>query len=48
MEKHYQKMIRDTQDRVVKSLQIQVLEEGSPRYGGFAEPSGIEIGRAHV
>lgn len=41
MERHYQKMIQDTQDRVVKSLQIQVLEEGSPRYGGFAEPSGI-------
>ncbi|MCM1222665.1 MAG: hypothetical protein NC548_50215 [Lachnospiraceae bacterium] len=41
MEKHYQKMIQDTQDRVVKSLQIQILEERSPMYGGFAEPSGI-------
>ncbi len=41
MERHYQKMIQDTQDRVVKSLQIQVLEEGSPRYGGFADPAGI-------
>lgn len=41
MEKHYQKMIQDTQDRVVKSLQIQVLDRESPRYGGFADPTGI-------
>ena len=24
MEKHYQKMVADTQDRVVKSLQMQI------------------------
>lgn len=41
MEKHYQKIIQDTQDRVVKSLQIQILDETSPRYGGFADPNGI-------
>ena len=41
MERHYQKMIQDTQDRVVKSLQIQVLDKNSPRYGGFLEESGI-------
>lgn len=41
MEKHYQKMILDTQDRVVKSLQIQILDRESPRYGGFADPTGI-------
>ena len=41
MEKHYQKIIQDTQDRVVKSLQIQILDEKSPRYGGFADPNGI-------
>ena len=41
MEKHYQKMIQDTQDRVVKSLQIQILDKESPRYGGFADPTGI-------
>lgn len=41
MEKHYQKMIRDTQDRVEKSLQIQILDKESPRYGGFADPTGI-------
>ena len=41
MEQHYQKMIQDTQDRVVKSLQIQVLDKNNPRYGGFFEESGI-------
>lgn len=41
MEKHYQKMVLDTQDRVMKSLQIQVMNENSPRYGGFMEESGI-------
>ena len=41
MEKHYQKMIQDTQDRVVKSLQIQVTDRENPRYGGFADPTGI-------
>ncbi len=41
MERHYQKIIQDTQDRVVKSLQIQVLDQESPRYGGFADPTGI-------
>lgn len=41
MEKHYRKMIQDTQDRVVKSLQIQILDKESPRYGGFADATGI-------
>ncbi len=41
MEKHYRRMVQDTQDRVVKSLQIQILDRESPRYGGFAEASGI-------
>lgn len=41
MEKHYRKMIEDTQDRVLKSLQIQVMDEKNPRYGGFEEDSGI-------
>ncbi len=41
MEKHYWKMIGDTQERVAKSLQIQVLDRESPRYGGFADPTGI-------
>ena len=41
MEKHYQKMVADTQDRVVKSLQMQISDRESPRYGGFADPTGI-------
>lgn len=41
MEKHYQKMIKDTQNRVIKSLQIQILDKNSPRYGGFADDAGI-------
>ncbi len=41
MERHYQKIIQDTQDRVVKSLQIQILDKNSSRYGGFADPDGI-------
>ena len=41
MERHYRKMLLDTRDRVVKSLQIQVLDRESPRYGGFADPGGI-------
>ncbi len=41
MERHYQKMLLDTRDRVVKSLQIQVLDRESPRYGGFADAGGI-------
>ncbi|MCM1025575.1 MAG: hypothetical protein NC432_04030 [Roseburia sp.] len=41
MEKHYQRIIRDTENRVVKSLEIQILDPASPRYGGFADPTGI-------
>ena len=35
MEKHYQKMIKDTEDRVVYSLWNQEKNELSPYYGGF-------------
>ena len=31
MERHYQRMIQDTQDRVARSLHIQILEKDSPR-----------------
>lgn len=41
MEKHYWKMIKDTEDRALKSLQIQVLDRESTRYGGFTEPNGM-------
>lgn len=43
MEKHYQKMIQDTQDRVVKSLQIQILDKESQIWrvcGSYGNRSG--------
>lgn len=48
MEQHYQKMIQDTQDRVIKSLQIQVLDKNSHRYGGFLEESGIVQAKSSI
>lgn len=41
MEKHYQRVLRDTQERVVKALQSQILDEKSSRYGGFADVNGM-------
>jgi len=41
MEKHYKKMIYDTENRVTKSLQIQMLDENSPKYGGFSDANGL-------
>lgn len=41
MERHYRKMIADTQVRVIKSLQIQIRDRESARYGGFADSTGI-------
>ncbi len=41
MEAHYQKMLKDTENRVLKALQIQVMDKNSTRYGGFPEVSGI-------
>lgn len=35
MEKHYMRIVRDTDERVEASLQRQEREEGSPFYGGF-------------
>ena len=35
MEQHYQKMIKDTEDRVVYSLWNQEKRKDSPLYGGF-------------
>lgn len=41
MEQHYRKIVRDTENRVILSLQRQVMDTKSPYYGGFAEDSGI-------
>lgn len=35
MEKHYQKILKDTEDRVFSRLRTQELEDKSPYYGGF-------------
>ena len=41
MEEHYQKMVKDTENRVLKALQIQVMDKNNTRYGGFPDGSGI-------
>lgn len=41
MERHYWRMVRDTQRRVEKSLRVQVLREDSARYGGFPDDTGV-------
>lgn len=41
MERHYGRILRDTEERVVRALRRQVLDGGSPRYGGFADDTGI-------
>lgn len=41
MEKHYQKMIEDTQNRVIRSMYLQQMDKNKEGYGGFVEPTGI-------
>ncbi len=41
MRKHYEKIIRDNDNRVKKALRIQVMDEGSPYYGGCPEETGL-------
>ena len=41
MEKHYWKMVKDTEDRVAHSLWIQEQQESSPYYGGFYDKNKI-------
>lgn len=41
MERHYKKVVKDTERRVVAAMQRQILEEGNPRYGGFRDETGI-------
>ena len=35
MEKHYEIILRDTEERVFSRLRAQELDEKSPYYGGF-------------
>lgn len=41
MEQHYQKMVRDTENRVRHSLRIQETNPESPYYGGFYDDNRI-------
>lgn len=41
MEKHYKKILKDTEDRVFSRLRIQELDEKSPWYGGFYDRDRI-------
>ena len=41
MEKYYQKMVKDTNERVVKAMQRQILDKNNCRYGGFVGEDGI-------
>ncbi|MBO5096707.1 MAG: hypothetical protein J6B96_00155 [Agathobacter sp.] len=41
MEKHYQRMLKDQEERVIRSLQAQILDKNNSRYGGFADWNGM-------
>lgn len=41
MEKYYQRMLKDSDERIVKALQRQILDERNSRYGGFADANGM-------
>lgn len=41
MEKHYRKIVKDTENRVRKSLRRQITDPDNPRYGGFRDDTGI-------
>ncbi len=41
MEKYYQRMLKDSDERVVRALQRQILDERNSRYGGFADANGM-------
>lgn len=41
MEKHYIKMIEDTENRVLRSVKIQELKKEDKKYGGFYDATGV-------
>ncbi len=41
MEQHYRKIVKDTERRVIQSIQHQIMETGNARYGGFRDGTGI-------
>ena len=48
MEKHYQMMLKGTEELVIRSLTTQILDRESPLYGAFPEVSGIVQARVSV
>ena len=41
MERHYQRIMKDTENRVLKSMRIQELDCNNPNYGGFYDAKGV-------
>lgn len=41
MQKHYERMVKDADKRVLRALRLQNMEVGNPQYGGFMEEDGI-------
>lgn len=41
MEQHYQRILKDTQERVYDSLQVQIMNPENPKYGAFIDEKGI-------
>ncbi len=48
MEKHYQKMLKDSEERAIVALQSQILDENNSRYGAFADVNGIVQARNSI
>ena len=48
MEKHYRKMLKDTEELVIHSLKTQILDRESKLYGAFPEASGIVQARVSI
>ena len=41
MESHYKKIVKDTDRRVIASMQRQIMDGGNACYGGFWDGTGI-------
>lgn len=41
MERHYRKIVKDTEERVAAALGRQIMDAGHPRCGGFLDDTGV-------
>lgn len=41
MERHYRRIVKDTEERVAVALGRQIMDAENPRYGGFLDETGI-------